>query len=311
MGSGKKRARERKREEVERLKQLLNTYRTVATVNFRGLRSKPFQQIRRDLRDKCLIRVSKNSLIHLSLKESGVDDMIPCVADQTALVFSNLDPFELYDLIERSKKPAPIKAGVRSPRDIVVEAGRTSLKPGPIIGELQRAGIPAGIEGGNIVIRKQTVVVREGEVVSREVADVLAKLGIYPMEEGLQIQAIYDREAGVLFLPDVLRTKPEELIEDVLKCAEHAFNIAFNMRYEYPTNLTVSSLLAEAEMNAVNLALNANYPTRKTIHTIIQDAHARALSLALNACIYTEESIPLLLAKAASAAKLLAERFPE
>ena len=51
----RKRAKERKREEVERLKSMLNAYKTVAIVNFRGLRARQFQEIRRDFRGKCII----------------------------------------------------------------------------------------------------------------------------------------------------------------------------------------------------------------------------------------------------------------
>ena len=305
----RKRAKERKREEVERLKSMLSAYKTVAIVNFRGLRAKQFQEIRRDFRGKCIIRVSKNSLIRFSLKDSGVEDMIPYVNDQTALVFSNLDPFELFKLIESSKKPAPIRAGAVAPKDIVVEAGETSLRPGPVVGELQRVGIPAGIERGKVVVKKRTVVVKAGERVSPEVADVLAKLEIYPVEEGLTLQAIYDREAGILFLPDVLRIKPEDVLKQVEECAKHAFNLAFNIKYAYPTPLTVGSLLAEASYYANSLALSINYPTKTTIRALLQKALAQAFNLSLNACIYTSENIAFFIAKAEAEAKALAEHL--
>ena len=53
------------------------------------------------------------------------------------------------------------KAGETAPEDIVIEKGPTSFKPGPIVGELQQAGIPAAIEGGKVRIRETKTVVKE------------------------------------------------------------------------------------------------------------------------------------------------------
>ena len=59
--------------------------------------------------------------------------------------------------------------------DIVVEAGETSFSPGPMVGKLQAAGIPAAIKGGKVVINQKITLVKEGEVVSAKVADILKR----------------------------------------------------------------------------------------------------------------------------------------
>ena len=65
--------------------------------------------------------------------------------------------------MEATKTAAPAKPGDIAPEDILVKAGDTPFKPGPIVGELQKAGIPAAIEGGKIVIKKDKVLVKKGE----------------------------------------------------------------------------------------------------------------------------------------------------
>jgi len=105
-------------------------------------------------------------------------------------VFTDLDAFDLYKVMEEGKVPAPIKAGAVAPHDIVVEQGPTSLKPGPIVGELQNLGIPAGISGGKVEIKQQKVAVKEGEKVSAPLAEMLAKLEIYPVTEGLDLREV-------------------------------------------------------------------------------------------------------------------------
>ena len=58
----------------------------------------------------------------------------------------------------------------------MIKQGDTSFKPGPIVGELQKVGIPAAIESGKVVIKSDKLLVKEGETISAEVAQMLTKL---------------------------------------------------------------------------------------------------------------------------------------
>ncbi len=91
----------------------------------------------------------------------------------------------------------PGKAGDIAPEDIAVKAGETPFKPGPIVGELQKVGIPAGIEGGKIVIKKDKVLVEKGRRSPEELSKVLPQLEILPMTVGLDLRAAF--EDGVLY----------------------------------------------------------------------------------------------------------------
>lgn len=300
-----KRAKQWKKEQVAALKSLMDAYPTVGIAKVRGLGSNQMQRIRKEFQEKALLRVSKNSLISLSLDESGMKDMDDYVDDQMALIFTKFDPFELYNVLEEGKVPAPIKAGAIAPFDIVIEEGPTSLPPGPIVGELQSLGIPGGIASGKVVIKKRKVAVKEGETVSPAFADILARLEIYPVKEGLDLSAVYDREGEVLFTPEVLHVDVTKYVSDLQEGTKAAFSLATHLKYEYPTRFTVLDLLSEANAKAQNAAFNIAYPTPDTIKPLLQKAHVQARNLALNAEVYTEETMPALFAKAGAQAQKL------
>ncbi|MBN1761736.1 MAG: 50S ribosomal protein L10 [Methanomicrobia archaeon] len=301
-----KRAKQWKKEQVADLKSLMDSYPTVGIAKVRGLGSNQVQRIRKDFQGKARLRVSKNSLISLSLTESGMNDMVDFVDDQMALIFTDSDAFDLYNVLEKGKIPAPIKAGAVAPFDIPIESGPTALKPGPIVGELQSLGIPAGIDGGKVVIKQRKVAVKEGETVSPQFADILARLEIYPVKEGLDLLAVYDRDGNTLFTPDVLHVDVEQYVSDVQNCVKAAFSVATHLKYDYPTQFTVADLLYEARDKATNVALKIAYPTPETIKPLLQKAYFQARNLALNAEVYTKETMPALLAKAAAQAQRLA-----
>ncbi len=301
-----KRAKAWKKEQVEGIKDLVGSYKTIGIAKIRGLGAKQLQRIRKEFRDKARLRVSKNSLISISLGETGMNDMADFVDDQMALIFTDLDAFELYTIMEKGKMPAPIKAGAVAPLDIIIENGPTSLRPGPIVGELQNLGIPAGIESGKVVIKKRKVAVEEGERVSPALAEMLARLEIYPVMEGLDLCAVYDHEAQVLFTPDVLHIDLSKYFSDVKEGAKAAFSLATHIKFDYPTPYTIGDLISEASVKSQALALNIAYPTSVTIKPLIQKAYSDARNLSINACIYERDTMAYLLAKACSQAQSLA-----
>lgn len=301
-----KRAKEWRKEQVAAINDLIGEYNRVGIAKIRGLGAKQLQRIRKEFSEKAKLRVSKNSLISISVGESGMKEMADFVEDQMALIFTGLDAFELYKEMEEGKIPAPIKAGAVAPQDIVIEEGPTSLKPGPIVGELQNLSIPAGIASGKVVIKQRKVAVEEGERVSPALAEMLARLEIHPVKEGLDLCAVYDAEEGVLFTPDVLHIDISKYSSDVKEGAKAAFSLATHIKYDYPTRYTIGDLLIEASEKSQALALNIVYPTSVTIKPLIQKASSNATNLSINACIYERETMAYLLAKACSQAQSLA-----
>ena len=64
-----------------------------------------------------------------------------------------LYPFKLSAKLKESRTTAPAKGGETASHNIEVKAGETPFKPGPVVGELQKAEIPAAIQDGKVVVK--------------------------------------------------------------------------------------------------------------------------------------------------------------
>jgi large subunit ribosomal protein L10 len=267
-----------KRDEIEDIKTKIGQYQVVGLVGIHGLPSKQFQQMRSGIRDSVLIKVSKNSLITRALNEYS-EDIKPLkdyLDHETGLIFSNSNSFKLFKLLESSKTPAPIKGGMKSTINITVQKGPTNFPPGPIIGELQSAGIPAAIEGGKVVIRETKVVAKEGEVVSQKLAAMLTRLEIFPLELGLVLRGTF--EDGMLFDASKLAIDEGKISLDFTTAAIQAFNLAVNSAY--PTRTTIQALLAKAASESRNLAVNAVIYEPEVMDILLSKAQDHVIALA-------------------------------
>jgi large subunit ribosomal protein L10 len=266
-----------KDEEVNHIKADAQEHDVVAVVSIHGIPARQFQGIRAELKDVAKIQVARNTLIHRALEESGEATLklFENVEGPTALIYTNLNPFKLFKLLENSRTPAPAKAGEKAPRDIIVEKGPTSFRPGPIVGDLQNAGIPAAIEKGKIVIRETKTVVKAGESISARLADVLQRLEIYPMEVGLYLRAAYDGE--VIYKPDDLHIDEQAYFGQFVSAISRALNLSISV--EYPTSLTVATLLQKGSSEAMNLALEAEIFEPEVLKFLLSRAQSVAMAL--------------------------------
>jgi large subunit ribosomal protein L10 len=216
-----------KKEQVQRLDQLIKDHKIIAIAKVAGIPGPQLQKIRRMLRGKAEIVVSKNSLFQLALADMekgkpGLKGLGSTIHSQTALVATNLNPFLLFKQMEATKMPSPAKGGEIAPDDISVSEGETSFKPGPIVGELQKAGIPAGIEGGKVFIKKDKMLVKKGDRIPRELAPMLTKLEIFPLVVGLDLQAAW--ESGTVYPANLLAIDEVKIMGDMGKAAAHALH---------------------------------------------------------------------------------------
>jgi large subunit ribosomal protein L10 len=209
------------------------------------------------------------------------------VDTQTALVFTEQNPFKLFKTLEKSKSPSPIKAGTIAPKDIIVEKCETSFPPGPILGDLQAAGIPAAIDGGKVVIRETKAVAKEGEAVSQKLAAMLTRLEIYPMEVGLDMRAAF--ENGMAFTPDVLAIDEDKYFSDIVLAAQQAFNTS--VFAAYPTAENIKTLIAKATTESRNLGINAVVLEPEIIDSLLGKAQSEMLSVASVASANNEEAV--------------------
>lgn len=270
-----------KKEAVASLASQIAKSKVVGVIDIHGVPAPAFQTMRTNLRGKAQITVLKNTLLKIALEQAskekkGVEKLAEAVEGQCAIVTTELNPFKLYKQLDATKTKMPAKGGEVAPEDIEIKAGETPFKPGPIVGELQKAGLPAAIEQGKVVIKKDKVLVKKGERIPREVALVLSKLEIYPLTVGLDLHAAF--EDGMVYRRDVLAVDEAEILNKVRSAAAGALNLAVFIAY--PTRQSIGPLLAKAHMNALNLAVNADIPNKETIKLMLAKANAQMLSLA-------------------------------
>ena len=209
---------QKKKQEVETIKNALLQHKVICIFDLNTLPSKQLQLIRNKLRNKIEVHVKKKRFIKRAIDEikaqKDLSHLLPFLDKGVpSLILTNEDPFSVYKSIKSSKSMAFAKPGQIAPKDLVVEAGPTNFPPGPIIGELGQAGIIAAVEQGKVVIKRETVIVKQGDVITQKKADVLAKLGIQPMEIGLNIIAAYDN--GTIYQQSILDVDEETYLNNL------------------------------------------------------------------------------------------------
>jgi len=267
---------QKKIQTVKEIGEILEKYPVVGIVDMFKLPGRQLHYIRNKLRDQAKIRMVKKRLMKLALeKREGFAGLSQYIQGEPSFIFSNINAFKLAKMISESKSQAPAKEGDIAPRDIVVKAGPTTLSAGPVIGELQRVKISCTVEGEKISIKQDTTVVKEGETINKNLADVLTKLGIEPMEIGLNLIAAW--EEGIIYPKDILFVSQDEFLEDLRQTSQKAFNLSININYFTQEN--ISYLLSKAHNESQSLAINAGIINTDTIKTLLAKTSLETQSL--------------------------------
>lgn len=264
-------------EDVEELIGKIASSRVVGVVGLREIPASNLQQMRGDLRGKVEVKMVRNTIARRALEASApeIRPLAEFIEDQTALIFSDENPFKLYGLLEKGKRPMPIKAGARAPKDIVVEAGETSFSPGPMVGKLQAAGIPAAIKGGKVVINQKITLAKEGDVVSAKTADILKTMEIFPKDVGMSLRAAY--EGGLIFRAKDLGIDVASQIGELSAASARAFGFAVEIGYATPE--TVGPILQRAQIKARALVAEAGIPVPGQMNLVLGRAAAHAMAI--------------------------------
>jgi len=265
-------------DEVNELVERIGKSRVVGIVGMREIPASDLQQMRGELRNQVDLKMVRNSIARRALESSAPDvrPLADYIEDQSALIFSDGNPFKLYSMFEKAKRPMAIRAGARAPRDIIIEAGETSFSPGPMVGKLQAAGIPAAIKGGKVVINQKITLVKEGEVVSAKTAEILKTMEIFPRNVGLELRAVY--EGGLVFKARDLAIDVGGLLSEMSSAHAKAFNLAVEIGY--PTPKTISAIIQKAQTKARNLVAETGMPVPGMMDIVLMRAAANAQAIA-------------------------------
>lgn len=265
---------------VKELIDLIKRHNVIAIANLYGLRSNQLQELRRILRGRALIKVVKNTLMKRAVDacakfKPGLSKLIPYLKGQNAFIFLNDDPFSLILTLNKHKIMADAKPGDIAPNDVVIFAGNTGLSPGPIMSKFSMFKIPVRIQEGSIWITKDTVVVRKGEVINADLADLLKRLGIKPIEVKLDVKVAYFD--GLILTSDDLYLDLDEYKRELAEAQIRALALSVNVAF--PTRENVSMLIGKAVREARALAVISALPDPELISQVIQYANLQAVTL--------------------------------
>lgn len=217
---------------VKELSDLMKSKKTILIADISGIPGSQFQSISKKLRGKAIVKVPKRNLLYRAIELSGKKEILNLkekIEGAVAVLFSDLDAYDLaYELI-KSKSPAKAKSGQVTPKEIEVPAGPTELVPGPAISELGALGIQIMIQGGKIEIKEPRIVAKPGEEIKANVAAMLSKLNVFPFKIGFLPKCAYDSENNSIYLE--ISIDEEGAKEELLSAYSKALPFAMEIGY--------------------------------------------------------------------------------
>ena len=268
-----------KTEKVEEIKNLIQQHKVLGVASLQKIRAAQLQGLRRKLKGSASFCVIKNTIIRRAVAECkdkpGLEGLEEHLTGSNIFLFTNLSPFQLVLILQKSRMKANARAGDIASEDVVVPAGNTGLPPGPIISQFGSVGIPTRIESGGVWINRDTLVAKKGEVITARLASVLAKLGVKSVEVGLTLKAAYDE--GVIIPEGQLQLDVEEVQRNIGEAQVLALNLSLNSAY--PMSENIKLLLQIVSKESFALAMNASVPTSETVTELLKKANVEMLSL--------------------------------
>jgi ribosomal protein L10 len=230
---------------VKELSDLIKNKRTILITSIKNIPGSQFQEIVKKLRGKAIVKVPKKNLIFRAIDSSGNEEVKKLkeqFQEDVAILFSDLDCFELALDLEKSKSPAKAKAGQEAPEDIEIGEGPTDLVPGPAISELGALGIQIQIQKGKIHIKETKIIVGKGKKISAGAADIMNKLNIRPFSIGFVSLSAFDTKEGKLYLE--IKIDKEGTLQELKSAYSKAFSFAVEIGYA--TKDTIKFLIGKA-----------------------------------------------------------------
>jgi large subunit ribosomal protein L10 len=270
----------KKRVMYQELQDLPTKYNVIALSKMTKVRATQLMAIRKKFRNEIKIRIIKNKVAMRAFEKvkgvAGIENLSMQLEGQCALMFTNVSPFKLNLIFAQNKVFLPAKGGDIATKEIVVPAGNTGIAPGPVLSEFKVANVQTKIDQGTIWVNKDTVVAKPGDVISMQLASLLSKLNVKPIEAGIAVN--FAIAEGLLFKEQDLKINLEEYRDELVRSFQQALSLASEVGYMTPE--TVRPLLAKASQQARSLAAEAGYVTPETADIVLPRAQSKAQAVA-------------------------------
>ncbi len=265
---------------IKQIVDLGKKYPIIGIINMHSLPAAQLARMKAKLRKDAEMLMTKKSLILLAFDKlktthKGIEELTKVLPDMPALIFTKDNPFAIYKTIKKNKSKAPAKGGQLAPFDLIIPAGPTPFAPGPVLSELSMLGIKAGVEGGKVAVKVDCTVCKAGQPIKPALASMLTRLGIEPMEVGLDLVAVY--ESGMIYPKTVLDIDEVKFMGDLTTAASWAFNLA--MESCYVASDTAEPLLQKAFREAKAVGLEGGIMEPELVEEVLAKAEREAMSL--------------------------------
>jgi large subunit ribosomal protein L10 len=264
----------RKTEMYQQLLELPKKYKTISVIKMRKVRSTQILPLRKTLKGEVEFVCVKNNIAQKALETldiPGIKEISAELQGQLLFIFTNMSPFKLNVLLGKNKIMMGARSGDIASMDIVVPAKNTGIAPGPMLTEFKNAGIPTKIDQGTIWIAKDTTPVMKGGIINEQLASLLGKLDIKPVEAGISLYSAVD---------EGLKYTEEEMIVDVEKTRNtftqfHQEATSLSIEVGYITADNISQILNKASQSARSVSIESGFMTDETKEQILQKADSK------------------------------------
>ena len=270
----------------QQLQELPKKYKVLSIIKMEKIRSTQILPLRKILKDDVEFvsikdKIAKKALAGIDVP--GIKEMVGELTGQCMLMFTNMSPFKLNVLLSKNKIMMNARGGDIASIDIVVPAKNTGIAPGPMLTEFKNAGIPTKIDQGTIWIAKDSTPVLKGGVIGDQLAAILGKLDIKPIEAGISLYVA---------LEDGIKYAEAEMVIDVEKIRDqfaqaHQEAVSLSIEAAYITAENISQILGKAAQSARSVSVESGFMTDETKEQILQKADSQAKAVAGQAKDYT------------------------
>ncbi|KAJ5803543.1 uncharacterized protein N7503_005993 [Penicillium pulvis] len=243
----------------DKLKALLDTYKTAFIVGIDNVASQQMHEIRISLRGEGVVLMGKNTMVRRALKGFVTENpeyerLLPFVRGNVGFIFTNGDMKAIKEKILANRVAAPARAGAVAPNDVWVPAGNTGMEPGKT-SFFQALGVPTKIARGTIEIVSDLKLIEGGNKVGASEASLLNLLNISPFTYGMTIAQVYD--AGQTFSADVLDIDDETLLKTFSQAIQTV--TAISLAANFPTVPATMHSLINAYKKVLAVAISTDY----------------------------------------------------
>ncbi|KAK9436319.1 60S acidic ribosomal protein P0 [Metarhizium brunneum] len=239
----------------DKLKGLLEEYRSVFIVSIDNVSSQQMHEVRHSLRGDGVVLMGKNTMVRRALKTFINDTpeyerLLPFVKGNVGFVFTNGELKDIRDKLLANRVAAPARAGAVAPVDVWIPAGNTGMEPGKT-SFFQALGVPTKIARGTIEITTDLKLVEAGTKVGPSEATLLNMMNISPFTYGLGIEQVYDQ--GQAFPAEILDIGEEQLLGTLAKAIATIATIS--LAINFPTMPSVMHSVVNSYKNILAVAV--------------------------------------------------------